>query len=421
HERFPTALRIAFAPRNPAELVVSTTFGLLHSRDGGRSFRYVCAAGLGAGPRDAPAVTLGPEGRWTVGLISGLVHSKDAGCTMTADPTLGATFVSDVRAVNESDTVLLVTASSQSDNQLYVSIDGGATFQARGTSLGDQLLRNVHSAPSDPDVLYVSAARPAQEVGETRTSTLLRSDDGGEHFEALPVPFSEDSFELLVMAVDPENPKRVYAVRRRADSEPLLRSDDGGEHFEEIFSAPGPLLGVAIGRDGSLYVGGEQAGLWRSDGRGGTFEQLHDDLQVTCLSYEDDALFVCDRGLTSGFQVGRSEDRGETFAPVLRFADLDGVDICRRDTKTGAICAEELADVHDELAIFREVAQSTTAPDPSGTVDAGAAGSELRRPNVTGRCSIASSDPSASRTSPLTHAIAFGLYLLARLRRRRRW
>src|SRR5258705_12286642 len=45
--RFPAANLVAFDPGDPSHLVVSTTFGLLESRDRGGGFFLICRSALG--------------------------------------------------------------------------------------------------------------------------------------------------------------------------------------------------------------------------------------------------------------------------------------------------------------------------------------------------------------------------------------
>src|SRR5258705_13811429 len=46
--RYPAATLIAFDPVDPRHFVLSATFGLVESRDGGKTFRWDCESALGA-------------------------------------------------------------------------------------------------------------------------------------------------------------------------------------------------------------------------------------------------------------------------------------------------------------------------------------------------------------------------------------
>lgn len=379
HSRFPAPLGLSFAPDDDDAMLLATTFGLLHTRDGGGHWRYLCHGAMDALDRDSPLTVLTSPDRWTAALIAGVRHTDDAGCHFDAGAeALRDVYVSDLRHHETMpDTLFAATASSERDNALYVSSDGGAHFAQRGPDFGAALVRDLRIAPSDPDVIYVSTVLPAQAAGEVAQAAVARSDDGGERFEVHPFSLGEEGLELRLLAVDPARPQRIYTVMRRRNDEPLLRSDDGGATFETVFTAPRPLLAVALGPEGQdVWVGGSATGLWRSRDGGAHFEQLSAELQVSCLRHRHGTLWVCDDSLTSGFQLGRSDDGGAHFEPVMHFADVEALSDCEAEAPARAMCVSESMDVLAELQLLRDVRDGMTRDtadtgDDDGTLSGG--------------------------------------------------
>ncbi len=78
--------------------------------------------------------------------------------------------------------------------------------------------------PAHPDIVYVGS-----------TKGVFRSDNRGERFERLPFPGGDP--DVWAIAVDPKNPKRLYAG---ASPVALYRSDDGGDHWRRLADPPVP-------------------------------------------------------------------------------------------------------------------------------------------------------------------------------------
>jgi photosystem II stability/assembly factor-like uncharacterized protein len=132
-------------------------------------------------------------------------------------------------------------------------------------------------APSDPEVLYAGY----------ENCEIFRSEDGGERWQPLPVtvrfpevtvaPGSNPAKRVLELAVNPANPSELYGAIEVGG---VIRSLDGGEHWENMSHGQyvnddtvdmhGVLVGrwrpgtvFAIGRAG-LFLSTDQGGHWAS-------------------------------------------------------------------------------------------------------------------------------------------------------------
>jgi photosystem II stability/assembly factor-like uncharacterized protein len=112
---------------------------------------------------------------------------------------------------------------------------------------------------------------------------IFRSDDGGEHWQQLPVtvrfpevtvaPGANPAKRILKLAVNPANPAEVYGAIEVGG---VIRSLDGGEHWENMSHGQYvnddtvDMHGVLVGRwrPGTVFAIG-RAGLFSSTDQGG--------------------------------------------------------------------------------------------------------------------------------------------------------
>ena len=210
--RLPSAQSIAFDPSDAAHLVVSTTFGLLESRDAGVSFTWTCEGALGLSGEEDVTVVVTHDGTVVGGTFGGVVVSTD-GCSYERAPDLDGEIILDVTSSrSEPGHVIAIRTlgigSGRFDSHLVRSEDHGATWTRIEPALPETVLPlTVDVAPSDPERVYVSGPVSAQ---NEYSAVLLRSDDGGETFESSPVPDTTNQRLAFISAVHPTDPDRVY-------------------------------------------------------------------------------------------------------------------------------------------------------------------------------------------------------------------
>jgi photosystem II stability/assembly factor-like uncharacterized protein len=186
--------------------------------------------------------------------------------------------------------------------------------------------------PHDADVLYAGY----------ENCEIYRSEDGGEHWRELPVtvrfpeitvaPGANPAKRVLELAVDPTNPSEIYGAIEVGG---VIRSLDGGEHWENLshgqylnddtVDAHGVLVGrwrpgtvFAITRAG-LFSSTDQGAHWTSAG----LEPLNPKGQTYCRDIRevpgDPKTIWIAAGANFQSNLGalfRSDDGGSSWARV---------------------------------------------------------------------------------------------------------
>ena len=227
----------------------------------------------------------------------GVFRTTDAGANWTAVfQEEGALAIGDV-ALDPQDgqTVWVGTGESNSSsygfpgNGLWKSTDGGDHWQPAGLDSSFYIGRIVVD-PQDSQRIWVAAMGRLYGTGGQRG--VYRSVDGGQSWTR--TLFVNDSTSATDLALDPQNPQRIYAatwqrlrtLTTRISGGPgsrVWRSDDGGVTWAPMDSGlptPGmlgrPAIAVAPGDPQRVYVSfaddpGYFMGLWRSDNGGDSF------------------------------------------------------------------------------------------------------------------------------------------------------
>jgi hypothetical protein len=395
--RFPAASQLTFDPNDARHMVLSTTFGLLESRDGGTTFDYRCEFALGITGEQDTMTAITANGTTVAATFTGMLTTID-GCTYRAPPELADKILPDLTWSRSTPHELMAfheigVSEGKYDSQVVRSNDDGQTWSNVGPALPQELLPvTIDIAPSDRRRIYLSALLGK---ADAFASVLMRSDDAGETFVQAIVPESTPFRLTYIAAVHPHDVDRVYV---RVDGSPatvIWSSDDGGQNFRKLFTGAGRLLGFAISPDGNeIAFGGPDDGLWVGASEGTTFER-QSDVGPLCLTWTTDALFACADVKASGFSLGRSRDRGTTFESMLRFDELCGVTGCDRSTKVGMTCPEDwqqLAPRLDTMCGVPDAGLSSSTPDASGDAptDAdGSPGASVPPFELSGGCALA--------------------------------
>jgi photosystem II stability/assembly factor-like uncharacterized protein len=176
---------------------------------------------------------------------------------------------------------------------VYKTTDGGKTWIHLGLE-DTRHIGKIRIHPQNPDLVYVAALGHAH--GPNNERGIYRSRDGGKTWEH--VLFRSEDTGSHDLAMDPNNPRILYAVFWRARRLPytlqsggegcgIFKSTDGGDTWTEITRKPGLPKGV-VGKIGIAVSGArtdrlwatveaEDGGVFRSDDGGETWEQLSKD------------------------------------------------------------------------------------------------------------------------------------------------
>ena len=383
--RFPNAL--AVRELGPEALVVSGTYGLLLTTNGGSDFQYVCESemfGRSAGGFTMdPLLELAPDGSFVTGSVQAARVSLERGCgfeTVTSLPRNYEFFGETPLPGAESGRIVDLCRRGASEGApllaLVAIVDENAiplehrVYEARNGSefspIGAPIPRDLvefaltlDAAPSDPDRFYVTGTRANEPI-------LARSRDAGEDWDATLVPAADPDTVLGVYlgAVSPNDADRIYvrASRRRLTDDgyylwddSLLVSDDAGDEFFEPLRHTAALLGFALANDGETVLAGygdpraepalssvDELGIYAAGSSASAdaiaFERIVSELDVSCLFVSPTGLYACaterdplaaDPTLEPDFHLGVFRGAGlpesrADFTPLLKLRDVRG-------------------------------------------------------------------------------------------------
>ena len=399
--RLPGATELAIDPNDPSHVLGRATFGLVQSRDNGASWQWICEPAIRISGEYDPPMALLKDGTWLVLSTSGgALESRDGGCTWSpaAAPLAGKKGI-DV-TIDPSDTSHLLVITSSVDHiddggvisfasALVETRDCGKTWTVVSELPGDVEIETVEIARSDPSRIYVSGTSTSDPL----LGIVQRSADGGKTWKRSNLSLPDGSGSLFISAVDPENPDRLWArIPARGDllglfPADLVLSEDGGAHFRTIAGTERAMFGFALSPDGrTLAYGGPSDGLYvgPSDGSG-VFEKVSD-LQVRCLRWALDQLYVCASEPNDPFSLGVSIDEGRSFRPLYRIADTCP-QTCADQAQFAAVCEPSWTSIAPVIKATGEACSGPWASLSTSIADAGVA-----IPADAGRPAVAASD-----------------------------
>lgn len=374
--RFPASNAMVFSPSDPRTVYARVTFGLLASRDGGGSWRWVCERAIGYASQEDPTYVVTPKGTLVAGLFEGLRVSRDGGCSWQSVDTGGTKSFVDVTMRADGTVYALSSAYDGSGDgggmrfrtQVWVSTDDARTFTKLGPPIDPGLLaESMEIAEGDPSRIYVSAVRGSE---PPRRGVLLASTDRGATFVERAVPTEAHEIAPFIAAVDPARPGRVYLRTAGPPDKDthLLVTDDGGRAFRTLITARGPLHGFALAKGGDLvFAGGPDAGFFAGAPSGPIAKTS--DQWIQCLGVAGETLWACSRE-ASGFFLGRSTDRGARFEAALHLGDLEGPLACPADSSVARDCGAEWAELSRTLG--KDSPPADAGPPDAGRPDAAA-------------------------------------------------
>jgi len=219
---------------------------------------------------------------------------------------------------------------------VYKSTDGGKTW----THLGLADTRNIAKVrihPQNPDLVYVAALGHAH--GPNPERGVYRSRDGGKTWEQ--ILFRSDKAGAIDLAMDPNNPRILYAAIWEAQRKPytlvsggedcgIFKSTDGGDNWTEITRKPGLPAGV-LGKIGLAVspakedrvwaiIDAEDGALFRSNDGGENWERLSEDRNLWARPWYYQHIYADPKDPETiwalNVQCWKSVDGGRTFFEV---------------------------------------------------------------------------------------------------------
>ncbi len=185
-------------------------------------------------------------------------------------------------------------------NGVYRSTDGGRSWTHAGLPRAGLIGRIVVDS-DDPDRAFVAVL--GQIFGRSEERGVYRTEDGGRTWRA--VLQVSDLAGAVELAMDPSNPRRLFAAIWEAERKPwtlidggaesgLFRSEDGGDTWERVGGglpaaseeAPVGRIGVSIAASDPARVyalvtaAGDRGGLYRSDDGGDAWTRINGDRRL---------------------------------------------------------------------------------------------------------------------------------------------
>jgi photosystem II stability/assembly factor-like uncharacterized protein len=173
---------------------------------------------------------------------------------------------------------------------IYKSTDAGKTWQHMGLA-DTHVISEIVVDPRDANIVYVAAL--GHVFGPNPERGVYKSTDGGKSWEK--VLYKNDETGAADVAIDPQNPRILFASLWQASRRPwmmssggpgsgLYKSTDGGESWKDISHNPGLPVGI-LGKIGVSVSGADpervyaiieakNGGVFRSDDDGATWQRL---------------------------------------------------------------------------------------------------------------------------------------------------
>jgi len=217
---------------------------------------------------------------------------------------------------------------------IFKSTDEGISWNYTGLPNAGQIAKiEVH--PSNPDLVYVAAL--GNIFGPNPERGIYRSKDGGKNWQS--VLFVSDSTGAVDLAMDPNNPRVIYAAMWRVERKPwtlidgglaggIWKTVDGGDNWKKLTGGlPTGLvgrIGLAVSPANSQRVWAQiqtkkekDGGLYRSEDGGKSWKKInrHHKLRQRGWYYSHITADPIDENTIYASNTGfyRSVDGGKTF------------------------------------------------------------------------------------------------------------
>lgn len=296
------------------------------------------------GRSTAVAGIAGQPDRYLMGTTGGGVwQTDDAGTTWTnvSDGFFGGSIGAVDVADSDPNVIYVGTGSAcirgntSAGRGMYKSVDGGKTWTFIGLEQAGQIGRiQVH--PRNPELVYVAALGHA--FGKNRERGVFRSTDGGATWQQ--VLFLDDSTGAVDLALNPRNPRVLYAGMWRAERKPwtlisggpdggVYKSTDGGDTWNKL---AGGLPAGMVGKVGvtvspanpdrvwAIVEAEPEGGVYRSDDAGKSWTRVNSENKLRQRAFYYTHIVADPRDEHTVYALNtrlyRSVDGGKTFDQI---------------------------------------------------------------------------------------------------------
>jgi len=344
HAGLPETSNVTLRRGHPEDFFVGTTFGAVISRDGGRTFRWLCPDAMGYGGWRPEAYLWRESGLILAATGSALLRSPDGGCSWNTHPFFKDTWVSGLAAHPSDDRVLYaVTNRYNIANGVYRSLDGGETWAASPLLREKLRLNAVRVSSAEPRRVYVSG----EEEGRL---LLLRSDDAGETWTQSAPDLSSLllPYDLAVVATDPANVDILWARVSSQGSTYLMRSDDAGQTLVLVQRIDDVFINMDLSADGKTAWVGTLNHFFRGASTG-PLDMLSLPTGNACVLRVGETLYGCGSTWLHDWALARSTDEGSTWTPLFGLYEIQGTHLCPVGTPVRDICPSRWPQLAEQL------------------------------------------------------------------------
>ena len=218
---------------------------------------------------------------------------------------------------------------------IYKSLDAGKTWAFSGLPEAGQIGRiRVH--PQDPNLVYVAAL--GHIFGSNPERGVYRSKDGGQNWEAILQV--SDSTGAMTIALNPQNPRELYAAMWRAERKPwsmisgskdggIYKSTDGGDTWKKLAGGlPQGLtgkIGITVSpanpdRVWAIIEAEPAGGVYRSDNAGKTWTKVNNENKLRQRAWYYTHVVADPKDANTVYALNtslyRSVDAGKTYTNI---------------------------------------------------------------------------------------------------------
>jgi len=219
----------------------------------------------------------------------------------------------------------IIAVANPSGSYIVASHDGGKTFDPTRLYDTTDLLTGVEIARTDPTVWYATSVRTSG-----AGSTLLQSTDSGAHWTPRDLGTNSGT-QPRILAVDPVDKGTIYIRELSGLTDAIVVATNGGESLQVLLTINGQLTSFVRATDGTLYAGTSAGQLYVRPAGAAGFLPPRPAPHLRCLGQrlgEPTRIYACANFVADGYSLYSTDDGGQTFTPVMKFADLQGPLTC---------------------------------------------------------------------------------------------